>query len=168
MKHAVIFASIFTLLAGLGQPAGAQDVSTQIVGVWKMTSYVRKEQASGKFVKNLGERPAGILIYTKGGHFVSFVAGQDRKAPANVEPTDAERVELFKSMYGFGGTYKIVDGNKLVTHLDTSWIQAWTGTDRPPQAVEIKDKQMTITSSPFKSTLDGQEIIVTATWERIE
>jgi len=168
MKNAVIFASIFTLFTGLGQPAGAQDVSSQIVGVWKMTSYTRKETASGKLVKILGERPAGIVIYTKGGHFVSFVAGQDRKAPAKVEPTDAERVELFKSMYGFGGAYKIVDGNKLVTHLDTSWIQAWTGTDRPPTAVEIKDKEMMTTSSPFKSTMDGQEIVVTTTWERIE
>jgi hypothetical protein len=168
MKNAVIFASISMLLAGLGQPAGAQDVSSQIVGVWKMTSFVRKESASGKLVKFYGEHPAGIVIYTKGGHFVSFTAGQDRKAPAKAEPTDAERVELFKSMNGFGGTYKIVEGNKLITHLDTSWIQTWTGTDRPPTTIEIKDKQMTTTSSPFKSTIDGQEIIVTTTYERIE
>jgi hypothetical protein len=41
-------------------------------------------------------------------------------------------------------------------------------TDRPPTVVEIKDKQLTATSSPFKSTIDGQEIVVTTTWERAE
>jgi Lipocalin-like domain len=148
--------------------AAAQDVGSQIVGVWRMTSWTRKETATGKLVKTYGEKPAGMVIYTKGAHFVAFVAGQDRKVPAKADPTDAERIELFKSMYGFGGTYKIVDGNKLITHLDTSWIQAWTGTDRPPTTIEIKDKQMTATSSPFKSTLDGQEIVVMTTWERAE
>jgi hypothetical protein len=116
------------LLLTFTQPTAAQDVSSSIVGVWKMTSFTRKESATGKIVKSYGERPAGIVIYTKGGHFAAFVAGQERKAPAKADPTDAERIELFKSMYGFGGTYK-VDGNKLVTHLETSWIQAWTGTD---------------------------------------
>jgi Lipocalin-like domain len=144
-----------------------QDVSSSIVGVWKMTGWIRKETTTGKMVKTYGERPAGIVIYTKGGHFVTFVAGQDRKAPAKADPSDAERIELFKTMYGFGGTYK-VDGNKLLTHLDTSWNQSWTGTDRPPTMIEIKDKQMTTTSSPFKSVLDGQEIVVTVAWERAE
>jgi hypothetical protein len=167
MMRTLITALVLAFLVGVPKPTSAQDVSSPIVGVWKMTSYTRKETVTGKIVKSFGEHPAGIVIYTKGGHFVSFVAAQDRKAPAKVDPTDAERIELFKSMYGFGGTYKI-DGNKIVTHLDTSWIQAWTGTDRPPSVVEIKENVMTIASSPFKSTIDGQEIIVTTAWERIE
>jgi Lipocalin-like domain len=167
VKRTLISAVALALVSALSQPAVAEDVSSAIVGVWKMTSWTRKETGSGKLVKTFGERPAGIVIYTKGGHFVTFVAGQDRKAPEKPDPTDAERVELFKSMYGFGGTYK-VNGDKLVTHLDTSWNHAWTGTDRPPTVVAIKDKQMTAISSPFKSNLDGQEIVVTTTWERVE
>jgi hypothetical protein len=167
MKWTLISAGALSLLLTLPEPTAAEDVSSSIVGVWKMTSFTRKEVATGKLVKAYGEHPAGMVIYTKGGHFVVFVAGQDRKAPAKPDPTDAERIELFKTMYGFGGTYK-VEGNKIVTHLDTSWIQAWTGTDRPPAVVEIKDKQMTGTSAPFKSTLDGQEIVTIATWERVE
>ena len=167
MKRVAIHATGLAVLLSISWPAAAQDVASQIVGVWKLTSWTRKEMPSGKVVKSYGERPAGIVVYTKGGHFVSFVAGQDRKAPAKPDPTDAERIELFKTMYGFGGTYKI-DGNKLVTHLDTSWNQAWTGTDRPPTTIEIKDKQMTGTSSAFKSVIDGQEIVATTIWERVE
>jgi len=47
-----------------------------------MTGWVRKESATGKIVKSFGEHPAGIVIYTKGGHFVTFAAGQDRQKPA--------------------------------------------------------------------------------------
>jgi hypothetical protein len=101
-----------------------------------------------------------MVIYTPG-RALRFVRSRKRpQRPIKPDPTDAERIELFKTMYGYGGTYK-VDGNKLVT---TPWIQAWTGTDRPPTVVEIKDKQLTATSSPFKSTIDGQEIVVTTTW----
>jgi len=84
-----------------------------------MTGWVRKESATGKIVKSFGEHPAGIVIYTKGGHFVTFAAGQDRKKPAQADPSDAERIGLFKTMYGFGRTYK-VQGNGLLPHLDTS------------------------------------------------
>ena len=168
MKWGVTITAIAPLfLVALPGPTMAQDVASSIVGVWKMTGWVRKESATGKTIKYFGERPAGIVIYTKGGHFVTFVTGQDRKKPAQADPSDAERIELFKTMYGFGGTYK-VEGNKLLLHLETSWNQSWAGTDRPPSVIEIKDKQMTTTSSPFKSNLDGQEIVAVATWERAE
>ena len=166
MKRTLISAAALAFLLTLAEPAAAQDLASSIVGVWKMTSFVRKEVATGKTINSYGQHPAGMVVYTKGGHFVAFVAAEDRKAPAKTDPTDAERIELFKTMFGFGGTYKI-DGNKLILHMDTSWIQSWTGTDRPPAVVEIKEKQMTSTSSPFKS-LDGQEIVVTATWQRAE
>jgi len=167
MKYAFISSVTFALVMTLSEPSSAQDLTASIVGVWKMTSFTRKEVVTGKTANQYGQHPAGMVAYTKGGHFVTFVTAEDRKAPARSDPTDAERIELFKTMYGYGGTYKI-DGNKLMAHIDTSWVQSWTGTDRPASVIEIDGKQMTFTTSPFKSTLDGQEIVVMATWERIE
>jgi Lipocalin-like domain len=94
VKCTLISAVALALLSALSQPAAAEDVSSAIVGVWKTTSWTRKETGSGKLTKTYGERPAGIVIYTKGGHFVTFVTGQDRKAPEKPDDTDAERVEL--------------------------------------------------------------------------
>src|SRR5262245_16157505 len=116
VKRTLISAIVLALLSALSQPAVAEDVSSAIVGVWKMTSWTRKETGSGKLRKTFGERPAGTVIFTKGGHFLWFVTGQDRKAPEKPDATDAERIELFKSMFGFGGTYK-VNGDKLVIHF---------------------------------------------------
>jgi len=118
-REVTITAIALVFLLALPGPTTAQDVASSIVGVWNMTGWVRKESATGKIVKSFGEHPAGIVIYTKGGHFVTFAAGQDRKKPAQADPSDAERIGLFKTMYGFGRTYK-VKGNGLLTHLDTS------------------------------------------------
>jgi hypothetical protein len=156
---------VFVALLASTWSAAAEDVASSIVGVWKMSDLIRKETATGTTEHRFGEHPEGIAIYTKGGHFTVFVTAQGRKAPA--KPADADRVELFRTMYGFGGTYK-VDGNKITLHIDNSWNQVFTGTDRPPAVVEIKGKQMTITSSPLRSPQGGEEIIVTTTWERAE
>ena len=64
------------------------------------------------------------------------------------------------------GTYK-VEGNKIVTHYDTSWHQIWTGRDISSQT-EIKGKTLTLTTDPFKSPFDGKEVVSVTTWERVE
>jgi hypothetical protein len=167
MKRIAAFAVGLVLLTTSYMPATGEELTSKIVGVWKLKTFDRKVLSDGKITKPFGEHPTGIVIYTKGGHFTTFVAGDNRKAPAKPDPTDAERIDLFKTMYGFGGTYKI-EGNKIVAHHDTSWIQAYTGTDRPPAVIEIVGKQLTATSSPFKSVLDGQDIVTISVWEQVE
>ena len=87
------------------------------------------------------------------------LVGIDRKAPASPNLTDAERIELFKMMSFGSGTYK-VEGNKIVTHYVTSWHQLGTGKHISNQT-EIKGK--TLTTEPFKSPLDGKEIVSVTT-----
>ena len=103
---------------------------------------------------------------TPGGHSAFTIVGTDRKAPASPNLTDAERIELFKTMSFGSGSYKI-EGNKIVTHYDTSWHQLWTGRDISSQS-EITDKTLTVTTDPFKSAVDGKEILVVTTWERVD
>jgi hypothetical protein len=167
MKRIAAFAVGLVLLTASHMPAAGEDLASKIVGVWKLKTFDRKVLSDGKITKPFGEHPTGIVIYTKGGHFTTFAAGDNRKAPSKPDPTDAERVDLFKTMYGYGGTYKI-EGNKLVGHLDTSWIEAWTGTDRPPAVIEISGKQLTLTSSPLKSVLTGEDIVTISFWEQVE
>ena len=80
-------------------------------------------------------------------------------------PTEAERVELLKSMFAWGGTYK-TEGNKVIFDVDIAWVQSWVGT-RTYQ-VEMASNKLTVTTPPFKSTLDSQDIVVITTYERAE
>jgi len=162
MSAAVVLAFLLTL----PRPAPAQDLASQLVGVWNLSSQLRKEVATGATLNTYGEKPTGHLIYTRGGHLTFIIVGTDRKAPASPNLTDAERIELFKTMSFGSGPYK-VEGNKVVTRYDTSWHQLWTGRDISGQA-EINGKTLTLTTEPFKAAVDGKEVVVTTIWERVE
>jgi len=112
MKRILISAVALAFLLTLPRQAPAQDLASQLVGVWNLSSQVRKEVATGATLNSYGEKPTGHLIFTRGGHSSFIVVGTDRKAPASPNLTDAERIELFKTMAFGSGTYK-VEGNSL-------------------------------------------------------
>jgi len=145
--------------------AVAQDLASSIVGTWKITSYVRKELESGATVHQYGQKPTGHVVYTKGGHFVYLYVSDTRTAPAGVL-TDADRVNLHRTMVGGSGTYK-VDGKKIVFRYETSHHQLLTGTDQAEEA-EINGKTLTVSTAPFKSPRDNKMVTVVTTWERVE
>ena len=146
-------------------PAPAQDLQSSIMGVWKLSSFTRKDIQSGEMANAVGERPVGYLVYTKAGRILVFLVGSDRKAPEKADATDSERAELFKSMIGYTGTYR-VEGGKIIVRADASWIQSWTGIDRT-QVAEVVGNRLIITTT-VKSPRDGRELLVTNVWERVE
>jgi hypothetical protein len=158
---------LFTsVVLGLVNPALADD-TTKLPGVWKMTSWTRHEIATGKDVKLFGEHPGGYLIFTKAGHFMWTGFNDQRPKPAAAELTDAERVALFKTMYAYNGTYK-VEGGKIVDSVDGAWNEGWVGTKFIIDKYEVSDNKLTMVSAPFRSVIDGIEMVVTTTYERIE
>ena len=165
MSHKLSSAATLALVVTLAQPVAAEDLATSIVGAWKLTSFERKEVASGKTERPFGERPIGQFIFTGGGHSSWFITGENRKPPASPQITDAERVDLFKTMAACSQTYK-VEGNKLVETCNASWNQLWTGMQRA-NTVEIKGNALTVTTPPFKNP-QGVESIAIVTWERAE
>jgi hypothetical protein len=154
-----------SVVLGLVTPALADDA--KLVGVWKMTSWARHETASGKDIKLFGEHPTGYIIFSKGGHFVWTGFNEQRVKPSSAEPTDAERVAMFKTMWAYNGTYK-AEGGKIVQNVDGAWNQGWVGTNFNIAKYEVSDKALTTVSAPFKSAIDGLEHVVTITFERVE
>lgn len=166
MKPTSIAAGTLAFLVIGVELAPAQDLAASIVGTWKLADLVRKEVATGTTVKTLGEKPTGHIVYTKGNRAVWFFAANDRKAPADPNPTDAERSALFNTMAGCSEFYR-VEGNKIIGRCDASWNQSWTGIERTSTA-EIAGKTLTLTSTPIRSAIDGKEVVVMTTWERTE
>src|SRR4051812_2413897 len=58
---------VTTLALLLASPAvaAAQDVSSQMVGVWKRTGFVQKIVATGETRNGQGENPTGMLIFSR-------------------------------------------------------------------------------------------------------
>ena len=157
---------VASVVLGLATPAFADD-SAKLPGVWKMTSWTRHAVVAGQDGKLCGEHPGGTLIYTKGGHFMWTGFKDQRPKPAAAEPTDAERVALFKTMYAYAGTYK-VEGDKIVDSIAGAWNEGLVGTTFTIAKYEVSDKTLTMVSAPFKATMDGVEMVVTTTYERVE
>ena len=165
MKHILLAAAAVTFSAMLFIPASAQDLESQLVGVWKTTSFARKDVASGAVAAAMGERPTGFAHYSKNGHFVIFVTAQDRKN-AESTPTDEERLALFKTMFSWAGKYT-VEGGKITHTVEVGWIPSWVGTTRSYGA-EIVGNKLTLTTPVFKNTIDGKDSVVVTTYERAE
>lgn len=165
MRHPM-FAAVTAALIALAQPAMAQDLASQLIGVWRWHDHVLKDVATGKVSRPYGEKPTGIITYTKGGNVVFAVFGDSRKAAAGPLATDAERAALFSTMAAATGTYK-VDGNTLMTTYQSAWNQSWTGTTQKRQ-IEISGNRLTLTSAPFKNMDTGQDSIFVVTFERAE
>jgi Lipocalin-like domain len=133
----------------------------------RIGSWTRKQVATGKTSKTYGEHPVGYNVYTRNCRVLVFAVAEGHKTPARPDPSDAERIDLFKSMFAYSGTYRAEGNNKLVYRIDGSWNQSWTGTDLT-RHVEIAGNKLTIETPPFKSVQDGQDIVVTTTYERAE
>ena len=86
---------------------------------------------------------------------------------ASRRATDTERVALFKTMYAYDGTYEIKEG-RIVDSVEGAWNEGWAGTKFNIDKYEASDKTLTMVSAPFKSTIDGADIVVTTTYERVE
>lgn len=164
MGRAFVSATAFAL-ALVSSPARAQETTDSIVGVWKLNSFVRKEVGTDRSVQAFGEHPSGYRIHTKGGHAFYMFFHENRKAPAG-SITDAERIDLFKSMTGAGGTYE-VEGGRVVFRPEVSTAQSPAGTTLKYQ-FEIAGRILTMTTDPIKSSAGGPDIYFVTTYERVE
>src|SRR5438067_2486810 len=108
----------FSIFAGalafwLGSwPATAAD---SVVGTWQLTGFSQLVLDTNETIRPFGEQPvAGYIQYSPGGHMVVFLQAGNPIRIAGSDYTDAERVAVYKSIFGaYAGTYS-VEGNKIV------------------------------------------------------
>jgi hypothetical protein len=70
-------------------------------------------------------------------------------------------------MYAYDGTYK-VEGGRIIDSVEGAWNEGWVGTKFTIDKYDVSDKTLTMVSAPFKATMDGVEMVVTTTYERVE
>ena len=158
---AAVFASVACLT--FAWPAGAQDINSPLVGLWKLTGNTTKIVATGAMERQAGEHPSGYQLFTKGGHMMFLQAAENRKPPAGTIASDAERVTLFNSLVAYAGSYKL-DGSKVYIHFEANAIP---GVPDRSYAMEISGNKLTLTAEPFANSL-GQQIVSIRTFERAE
>jgi hypothetical protein len=145
------------------QQRHAATVERQLAGTWKLVSLRRELVPSGKPAP---ERPrGGFLNFAPGNRVMTIVVPLDRKAPADLFPTDQETIHLFTGLVAYAGRYA-VEGDKIVIHVDTSWNESWSGT-RQVRFYAIDGKHLTLKTEPSRNTADGQDSVYTQVWEKV-
>jgi len=121
---------------------------------------------TGQKSEYFGAHPTGFISYGSDCRVQVIMISEKRKVPANLVPTDAERIGLYNGLTAYAGTYSITGG--IVSHyIDASWNEAWTGTTQPRQ-FKIDGKTLQIkTLSGQKSTITGKEVVIELVWTKV-
>ncbi|MGP0089605.1 MAG: lipocalin-like domain-containing protein [Xanthobacteraceae bacterium] len=143
----------------------APPTSVALLGTWKMVSWQREIVATGERLDALGRDPIGYISYGDDGRVLLLIVGRDRPAPQAAVPSEREKVGLFDSMMAYAGTYT-VDAEKIVHHIDTSWNEAWTGTDQV-RFYKIDGDTLAIRGAPARDPQTGQEVIYHVVFQRL-
>jgi hypothetical protein len=139
----------------------------QLYGTWRLVSFTRTVLATGETTDIFGKSPHGFISYARDGRMFFLAVSDNRPKPADLaKMTDQERVELFKSMYAYGGTYTY-DGKTITHHVDISWNENWTGTD-VVREVKVDGNRLSVSTVPAPSAIDGKLVTAVLTFERVQ
>src|SRR5687767_14541829 len=104
MKLRRCTAILLTTLMATSLSAVEAEAAESIVGVWKLLSYVARDEDTGVETKPWGENPEGLLMYTADGYMSGVGGAEGRTAPTGTgEKLTDERAKLFVGMTAYAG-----------------------------------------------------------------
>lgn len=104
----------------------------KLQGCWQLRAY-QLEQPDGGVIYPMGERPAGLLVYSPAGHMSVHLSqpGAQPPAPEQLPPGVSADLALSYACYSsYFGRYSVDSEQQLVTHhLEGASVLAWVGSD---------------------------------------
>lgn len=127
------------------QALADEDIS----GIYKLIVEQRKIVDTGEIVPV--PSPLGYISYGKDGRMLVLIVRHPRPKPEALDKiTDQQRIDLFRTMTAYGGTYTF-DGKTVEHSIDIAWNEVWAGT-KQVRFVTREGDRMTLTTPPFRFT----------------
>ena len=158
--------SLLLMCALCAIPASAAD--TDIVGTWRLQSWVAQDQESGATVDVFGANPTGYMIYTPGGRVTVNLTAEGRKPLSGdrfSSPVE-ERALAFSTSIAYSGTYT-VKGDAVTHRVEVASFPNWVGTEQV-RVVRIDGDTLTIKTPPIAGPPDGRQKVMTLVLKRLE
>jgi hypothetical protein len=141
--------------------AASTAVAQQLEGTYKLISF-ESTYEDGTSYTMLGDKPDGYIIITPK-RFMTILASANRQPGKSVD----ERAALYTSLIAYTGPYTI-EGSKLITAVDVSWNQTWTGT-KQGRTFAIEGNRLILVTDKAPSVKDSSKMAVgRLVWERAE
>jgi hypothetical protein len=171
MKRAVLFIVLAVVALpwrALAQTDPESSIPQQILGTWKLVSFVREEIPSGAKSDVMGAHPFGSINYGRDGRMMVIIVGSDRKKPVGSVATPEEAESLIRSLLAYAGAYTVDSEAKTVTHhVDVSWDQSRTGKSYV-RTYKLDGDRLTLTTQPSKDPATGNKTVRTLIFEKLK
>ena len=135
---------LYTLFAALVAGAADSPAPPGLVGTWRLVSF--EDVESGQTIRQFGDKPLGLFIYTADGHVAIQIANpanpacvatskkvaSARKEDLAVPQCNPEQMQaLFDGYVAYWGTYT-VDGaaGVVIHHVKSDISNGYAGTDQ--------------------------------------
>ena len=146
----------------------ADKLRDQLIGAWKLVSYVAKPVDGSAPFYPMGEKPMGIIMYTPDGFMSAQLMRPDRSTFASGDLFDgtAEEYREEASTYiAYSGPFHVDEEKKTLTHsMFVSLFPNWTGQTQL-RVVKIDGDILHLsTASPIKSS--GKTVTSYLQWKR--
>jgi hypothetical protein len=167
-RFALLAALALVTVAGLAAQAAAEaPAAEQILGTWKLVSYVGEDVASGTRTDVMGAHPSGYIVYGRDGRMIVIIAGSGRSKPAGSVATPAEAQALLTSLLAYAGTYTLDTAAHTVTHhIEVSWDETRTG-ESHVRTYRFEGDRLQLTTQPSRDPATGKPSVRTVVWERV-
>jgi Lipocalin-like domain len=148
----------------------AKTLRDQLIGAWKLVSYVHNPTDGSPPFQPLGEDPQGIMMYTPDGYMSAQLSTPERPRFASgdwLDGTTEDYVAEATSYIAYSGPFHVDEETKTVTHsMFVSLFPNWTGQTQPRLVKLDGDRLELGADSPIQSS--GKWVISVLTWRRAE
>jgi hypothetical protein len=138
----------------------------ELYGTWQLVSWKRTIVATGESSDVFGKAPKGYIMYGRDGRVLCIMTDKRPNIPDVTKMTDKDRVELYKTIIAYGGTYTF-DGKTLEIKVDISWNESWNGTVQV-RTVKFEGNRMIHSAAPTAGAMDGKLRKLEIVWERFK
>lgn len=140
----------------------------QLVGAWKLVSYVEVPVDGSASRHPFGEKPKGIIMYTPDGFMSAQLSAAVREPFASGDwfnGTDADFRGEASSYIAYSGPFHVDENNQTLMHtMFVSLFPNWAGHTQA-RIVELEGDMLTLsTASPVTS--GGKLVNARLVWER--
>lgn len=131
-----------------------------LYGTWKLI------EVRGDVIVTFGTSPHGTFMFGKDGRALVVMTAEKRPKISDLAGmTDLQRVNLFKTMLAYGGTYTF-NGKELKINVDISWNENWSGTEQVRFA-KLEGNRLELTTPLAPSIVDGKPTSTVLIWEKL-
>jgi hypothetical protein len=148
----------------------ATTLREQLIGAWKLVSYVAKPTDGSPQLYPMGENPMGIILYTADGYMSAQLMSAERRSFASGDwyrGTDEEYKAEATTYLAYSGPFHVDEETRTLTHsMFVSLFPNWVGQTQP-RVVSIENGILCLgTKAPIRS--GDKMVMANLKWRRAD